>query len=103
MTQLDDIQQTVKATHERTEEIIQWQGTIDERCKTRGETIDGMKQTLFGNPSKQDGLVGRVQCLMNNKKNQMSTREFWMGVLQKTITWAIAGAILFALYMWKLH
>lgn len=108
MSQLDDIHGEIKTVHKtvdilnnKMEVLAKWQGAVDERCKTERESVSNIKATLFGNPAKQNGLVSKVQCLMDNKKRQLTSREFWQGVLQKVITWGIIAVIVWALWMYK--
>jgi len=109
MSQLDEIHSELKTVHgtvdilnNKMELLIKWQGAVDERCKIKRESISNIKTTLFGNPAKQNGLVSKVQCLMDNKKRQLTSREFWQGVLQKVITWAIIAVIVWALWTYKM-
>jgi len=103
MSQLDDIQRDVRGLNTKMDSVIRWQGAVEERCKLHHEKTENIQRTLYGNPERQDGLVSKVQCLIENKKRQITSRDFWFGVLQRVIVYVIIAALGFGFYIWKIH
>lgn len=100
---IDDVHSEIKQVNEKMDTVIEWKGTVDQRCEDRGDTIDGLQKTLFGNPAKQDGVVSKVQALMTCK-NQVKNRKEWaMGIVAGVLKWAIIAIIVWLLVMWKTH
>ena len=103
MSQLDEIQSDVKEVNTKMDRLTEWKGAIEQRCQDRGETISGFKQTLFGNPEKQDGIVSKVQTLMNCKKQITSRKEWVLNIAGGVLKWVIVVIIIWLLMMWKTH
>lgn len=103
MSQLDEIQTDVRDLNTKMDSMGKWQGAVDERCKLHHETTGNIQKTLYGNPERQDGLVSKVQCLIENKKRQVTSRDFWLGVLQRIIVYVLLAVLTFGFYIWKVH
>jgi hypothetical protein len=52
----------------KVDELLQWKATLDERCSGHRNLTDEVRQTIYGNPGKSDGLQFDVSRLTNGRK-----------------------------------
>lgn len=98
---LKDILEKVTSTDSKVDKLLQWKAALDERCSTRGHTLDRICKTLYNNSN--GGLVGKVNSLLNCKESIRSTRAFFVTILQKVITYGIIAIIIWLLILYKGH
>lgn len=95
---LDQIYQAVQETNSKVNELVEWKAGMDERMSNLVEMTKGVRRTVYGNPN--NGLVGKVQQLLNCKESSMSWRNFWLYILRVVIAAAILGVMGFLLVLY---
>jgi len=97
----------VQTANEKLNGLLEWKGAVEQRCKDRGTMLKDIKNAVFGNPTPENGLVSKVQRLLNCKQNtsqsKIDWRQFWLSVLSRLIVWGTISTIGFALFIYKSH
>ena len=95
---LDQIYKTVQETSKKVNELVEWKAGMDEHILNQDRMINGVRKTVYGNPN--NGLVGKVQRLLNGKENSTSWEIFWLYILRIVIAAGIIGVIGFLLMLY---
>lgn len=96
---LNTILEKVTSTDEKVDNLLQWKAKLDERCTTRGENLERLNKIIYGNPN--NGLISKVQQLLNCKENIRNTRTFFLTILQKILTYGGIAIIVWLLWLYK--
>jgi len=101
LANLNEILVEVKAVHKDVGKLLQWQAKVDERCRSRGERLEKISDTLYGNPNSNHGLIAKVQGLINRKKQMTESRKFWLFILRYIIAAGIVALMTWLLWLFK--
>jgi len=88
---------TVKSLHGKFDEVLKWQATVEERCKSHRESTQGHRATLYG-PDGRNGLVKQA----NSNTDFITTFRAWnIRVFGAAVAAAIIAAVSAILSLWK--
>jgi len=93
-----EVKDSLKSMDGKLDELITWKAVLNERCETRKEQTDEMRETLYGNPN---GIVKTVNSLWNCKKSILETQKLWKTTLVYILSRLIIVSII-ALVSWLL-
>lgn len=97
MADFEKMERTIDAIAGKVDELLVWQGRMEERCTSHRIQTDELRKTVFDNP----GLKLKVQTLWNCKQNITKWREFWMIILRYLIIAVIISVCGFLFVMYK--
>lgn len=97
----NDIKSSLDELHKKTDKILTWKEVHETQHETISRDLTGVRDTLYGNPTAESGLVNRVARLWNCKKNISQWKAFWMYILRGVITASVFGMIVWFLTMYK--
>lgn len=107
MDMLDKIYAQVEAVNNKLTTVLTNQAAMAEQVKNQANMIHGLRSTVYGNPTPKTGLVARLATLERCKRtlndDRQQLRTFWLGVLQKLVTWAFIALLCFGLWLYKNH
>jgi len=91
MPGLTEIYEKLETIDGKVDNVRLWQATHTEKHNTIDRDITEFRDTLYHNP---EGLVAKVNKLLNCKNYFKNGREFWMNIAAGIIKVVAAGCIL---------
>ena len=81
--------------------LLQWCSAMDERCLSHRKETDEVRRTVYGNPSKTNGLQFQVDRLLKCKNEINKWREYGFFLLKVLSASAIIAVVTFLLKLYK--
>ena len=92
-----ELLESLKALHNKFDDFSKWRATVEERCQTRREKMEGHQVTLYG----QDGRDGLVSDVNDNTKYIARVRAWQLAILGSSIAAALIAVGVTILNVWK--
>lgn len=97
----EDVKESLDALHNKVDKVLIWKQVHEVQHEIINRDLTGVRDTLYGNPTAESGLISVVTRLWNNKTNISKWQSFWMSVLRGVLTASIFGVIVWLLMMYK--
>ena len=92
-----ELLESLKALHNKFDDFSKWRATVEERCQTRREKMEGHQVTLYG----QDGRNGLVQQANSNTEFISSFKVWSIKILGGAMVAALIAVAAMLLNLWK--
>ena len=112
--ELDAIRELLEQLTGEFADFRQWRGSLDQQIKNLLDMVRGVRNTVYGNPQAENGLVSKVQRLWDKVWGNgapraaaaagVNWREFWLAVFRQVLACILTAAVLgFIAYFFFLY